>query len=191
MKAILELFKKIFAFFSIGINRGEDIPPAVEQPIPSTIEDLSEEITFDDEWEENEEDDDIEEPEEPETNYKEAKVKSILWKPESDNDGNPVVLVSCDNVHSEDLKIEIRNKNGNKMRVGIQNTGRANQEAHCKFGRVHFRLDRSAERFKKASPIEIRVIVEKTGKKSGKNKSKIIKRIKVRSVESRKYILCK
>lgn len=94
-----------------------------------------------------------------------AKIQSFLWKPVSDTTGNVVILVGCDAIRSEDLKCEILNKEGNKIRVDIRNTGRGNQLPTQKFGRVHFRVDRTAKKFEKAAPLTVQIYHTLGGKK--------------------------
>ena len=112
---------------------------------------------------------------EPPTSHPEkAKIQSFLWKPESDHaPHNPVIVVGCDALRSEDLHIEILNKNGNKVRMGVRNSGRANQLHPQKWGRIHFRLDRHSKKFKGAKPLTIILSTKVNGKK------KILKKLKI------------
>ena len=125
----------------------------------------------------------LEDPEE--SDFENAKIDSFLWKPESDNDGKPVVLISCDNMKCEDVKLRIINKNGKKVKVGIRNSGhRANKEGHQKYGRIHFRLDRTASSLKRPAPLTLQ-FYHTLGKRG---KAVVIKQFKVKKVEERKYV---
>lgn len=96
----------------------------------------------------------------PKKSNPDGKLKSILWKPKSDHaPHDPVVVVGCDDVRKEDLKLEILGKSGSVLKVGIRMSGRANGN------RVHFRIDRAAEKFKKSAPIKLRFFQTVKGKK--------------------------
>ena len=87
-------------------------------------------------------------------------IDRILWKPKSDHHPhNPVVVVGCAEIRKEDLKMEILGKSGKVLKVNIRNTGRANGN------RVHFRIDRSAEKFKRSAPLQLRFYHKVKGKK--------------------------
>ena len=114
------------------------------------------------------------------SDFENIKIQSILWKPASDHaPHDPVVLVGCDALRSEDVYLEILNSSGNKLLIDIDNTKRANILHPQKYGRVHFRIRRSAKKFKKASPIKLVVSTEINGKK------KVLKTLRVKDTTKR------
>lgn len=120
--------------------------------------------------------------EEPENSeFKKAKIDSFLWKPVSDGDGNVVILISCDNMISSDVKLEIKNRKGNAIKVSIRNTGRANGEAGQKFARIHYRIGRQATGFKKASPLT--AVFYHTQKR----KKEVIRKFRIKDPTKRLY----
>lgn len=88
-----------------------------------------------------------------------GKIDSILWKPKADHNPNAVVVVGCEDVRKEDLKLEILGKSGKPLKVNIPMTGRANGN------RIHYRPDRTAKDFKKSAPIQLRFYQMVDGKK--------------------------
>lgn len=86
-------------------------------------------------------------------------VDGILWKPESDNDANAVVVVKCESVRKEDLKLEIVGKSGKALKIYIPMTGRANGN------RVHFRPKRTAKQFIKSAPLQLKFFQVIDGKR--------------------------
>jgi hypothetical protein len=100
------------------------------------------------------------------SDFDNAKLQSFLWKPVSDNDGNPVIVVACDALRSFDLKVEIISEKGRKLKVDIDNAGRANPRHQDDFARIHFRLGRSAKNLQKAAPLTVLFFHENDGKKT-------------------------
>ena len=93
-------------------------------------------------------------------------VDTFLWKPLSDNNPLPVVVVSCETIKAKDLHMEIIGKSGKALKVDIQNNGsRANQLSGYKYGRIHFRPQRTAKAFNRSAPLKIRFFHTFTGKK--------------------------
>jgi len=94
-------------------------------------------------------------------------ITSFLWKPESENSGNPVVLVSCDDVPTNELFIEVFNSKGNVMRSVEQGAfSRGNQLPNQKFARISFRLGVSMKSFKSAAPLTIKFFQVVEGQKT-------------------------
>lgn len=113
---------------------------------------------------------------EPDQSFPEqAKIQSFLWKPEGDHTNKPVVLIGCDALRSEDLSIEIYSAKGRKLKVGIRNTARANKMHEHKYGRIHFRIDRSGKDLVKNAPL---TVVVKTG-------DRVLKKIKIQDPRKR------
>lgn len=103
---------------------------------------------------------------EPPSTGKLGTITSFLWKPESDNTGHPIVLVSCDEVPTSELFIEILNKNGNPMRsVDSKAFSRGNKLSTRKFARISFRLGVPLSRFKTSAPLEIKFFQMIDGKR--------------------------
>jgi len=95
------------------------------------------------------------------TNMEKADITSFLWKPSQDHKkGYPVVLVSADHVRSEDISVEIIGKGGKPLKVDVDNTGRANLLGGDKYGRIHFRINRTSRAFKRSAPLKLRFTVK-------------------------------
>jgi len=104
--------------------------------------------------------------EEPSKSKAKGEVTTFLWKPDADYVGNnPVVLAGCDDIRSQDLKMEILGRKNRPLKVEIKNTGRANRLGYMKYGRIHFRPQRSVSQFKRSAPLKIRFYHTFTGKK--------------------------
>lgn len=91
-----------------------------------------------------------------------GKILSVLWKPVSDTDGFPVVVVGCDDVPAEELYIEI-SKSDSDQPLSIRNNRpsfwgavRGNQLPGHKYGRMNFKMKENLKYFTKAAPIRIR-----------------------------------
>lgn len=102
---------------------------------------------------------------EPEKNDLSSSVQTFLWKPVADHNPFPVVVVSADGFKTNDLQMEILGKSDKVLKVGIQNTGRANKLGHMKYARIHFRINRTAKDFNKSSPLKVRFFVLKNKKR--------------------------
>lgn len=101
---------------------------------------------------------------EPPSTGKVGEVTSFLWKPHSENTGNPVVLVSCDDVPRGELFIEIMKKNGKPFRLKSNKAfSRANKLDRDKYGRISFRLGLSINTYRKNSPIRVKFFQEVNG----------------------------
>ncbi len=172
LKGLIKFLKTLLSLF------GSDKPDVVEQP-----EQKDDPVVEQPEAEKPEDHEEkLEGPEE--SDFQHAHISSILWKPVSEGDGNPVILISCDNMRLEDVKLRILNKKGNRVKVGIRNSGhRANGESGKMFGRIHYRLDRSAKSLKRPAPLTLEFY--HTGK-NGK-KAVVIKKWKIKNPSERKY----
>lgn len=113
------------------------------------------------------------------SNVKSAKIQSFLWKPESDVTHNPVILVTCDALRSEDLKCEILNVKNRPIKIKIENSARANKLDQYKYGRIHFRIGRSAEKLLKLAKLTVVLYHTIGGKKV------ILKKIKIKDPTKR------
>ena len=102
---------------------------------------------------------------EPKRSKVKGEVTTFLWKPVADHSSNPVVVVGCDDIRSQDLKMEILGKKNKPLRVDIRVTGRANKLGHMKYGRINFRPQRTAKQFERSAPLKIRFYHTFTGKK--------------------------
>lgn len=99
------------------------------------------------------------ENDDPNISNPDSEIRSFLWKPESDHGGGVVLLVSTDEIKSTDLKVRIRNKNGNEIKINNDaNTSwskRANGLPGFKYERIHFKIGKSSKSFKRNLPILI------------------------------------
>lgn len=95
-----------------------------------------------------------------------SQVQSFLWKPISDT--NPVcsvITVSADKIRSEDLKVEILDKNDVIIPglLSVKNkysNGRGNPLPGFKFARINFKPGLTDKQFKKYAPIKVRFYIE-------------------------------
>jgi hypothetical protein len=95
-----------------------------------------------------------------------AEVQSFLWKPESDT--NPmvsVIVVSADEIRSDDLHVEIYSKNGRrvlglKTHKNLYSSGRGNKLPKFKYGRINFKPGHTAERFAQLAPLTVKFYIK-------------------------------
>jgi len=163
MKMLLNFLLNMF-----GFNKKEKEDENIDVSIEPNIEP---EVNEMDETKEN----DIEESCGPEKSIlKEAKIQSFLWKPASENDSNVVILVTADQLKTEDLKMRILNHKKKVMKkINIRNSGRSNKLGHFLYPRITFRLDRSAEKLKRKAPLFVQFYVKR--KNGSEKKLKTIK----------------
>jgi hypothetical protein len=84
-------------------------------------------------------------------------ITSFLWKPQSDHGEHAVVLVSCDEVPTNQLFMEIKNNNGNIIQSeNIKAFSRGNKLSEQKFARISFRINTPMKNLKKAAPLQLR-----------------------------------
>lgn len=103
---------------------------------------------------------------EPQSTGTIGQITSFLWKPDSDHGGEPVVVVSCDDVPTNELFIEVFNSNGNPMKSVDSNAfSRANKLDSHKFARISFRLGVTKKTFKKSVPLKVQFYQVVDGKK--------------------------
>ena len=118
---------------------------------------------------------------EPEfSNFKNAVVQSVLWKPESDNDGKVVVLITCDEMKTEDVKLRILNKKKRPIRANIRIAGRSNRLGHFKYARITYRVDQYAENLVKRSPLTLEFYHT-----LGEESETVLKRVRIKNPTKR------
>lgn len=115
---------------------------------------------------------------EPPTTGMIGTITSFLWKPQSDHGEHAAVLVSCDEVPTNQLFMEVLNAKGNVMRsVDSKAFSRGNKLDTQKFARISFRVAVPMKQLSKAAPLGIRFFQVVDGKKhilSVKNRPKLI-----------------
>lgn len=125
---------------------------------------------------------------EPDVTNPDGQITSLLWKPVSDTNPKVVVIVvSCDEIRSDDLRVEVYTKTGGLMR-SLKNCktspGRGNQLPGDKFGRINFKVGPTFEEFKRYAPVSLKFFVN-VGKTKKYLKIQGLDEVKVRAVGKR------
>lgn len=111
-----------------------------------------------------------EEAAEPPVTNPTGQITSFLWKPVSDTNPKVVVMVvSCDQIRSDDLRVELYDKADKIMKwlkKSKTSPGRGNQLPQDKYGRINFKVGPTCEDFKKYSPVKVKFYVELNGVKT-------------------------
>jgi hypothetical protein len=158
MKLLKRMLKKIKCFFTKifkGRKQGkyteETLTPVVTSvPIPVTDEGTQ---SLEDTRENNK-------GSEPAKSSENAVIQTFLWKPTADHNPFPVIVVSCDMAKSSDLRCEIISKTGKQLAFLAHSGSRANQLPGFKFGRVHFRLTKSAKSLVRSAPVTVKFYLQ-------------------------------
>lgn len=165
----MNIFKLIKEFFLqlFGAESDPTVePPVVVEEPPGLQQPPVVDYPVEEEWEDEEDEEEEEKPSEPVKSKRNAVITSCLWKPISENDGNPVVLVSCDGIKTSDLNLEIIGKGRKLLKVAIDRMPhRANHLGGHEYARIHFRVQRNCKKFKTSAPIKLRFYRKIKGEK--------------------------
>lgn len=109
-----------------------------------------------------------EDSDEPTVTEPTAQITSFLWKPLSDTSPTTVIVVGCDKIRSEHLRVELFDGSGKEISgKKTKNPGskRGNKENGYKYGRINFKPGKTASQYAALQPIKVRFFVELNGQR--------------------------